>query len=203
MRREALRTVVLVSGSGSNLEALLKAHEASQLPDVQFVGVISSRPGVLALERARKWSIPSHVVDPTNYPTVEATEEALLSVLTGAGAELICLAGYLRKLGPRVIDRYRGRILNIHPALLPKYGGAGMWGHHVHEAVLAAGDADSGCTVHLVDEEFDHGAVVAQARVPVLPGDSPDTLAARILEQEHRLFPNALKAFSAQLRAQL
>ena len=105
------------------------------------------------------------------------------------GCDLVVLAGYLKLVPAEVIDRYRGRILNVHPALLPAFGGKGMYGHRVHEAVLASGARESGATVHLVDEVYDRGAILAQARVPVLPGDDPETLAARVLEVEHRLLP--------------
>ena len=112
---------------------------------------------------------------------------------------MVCLAGYLKKVGPEIIGRFRGRILNIHPALLPKFGGPGMYGHQVHEAVIAAGEKESGCRVHMVDEEFDHGPILAQAQVPVLPGDTPDTPAARILEQEHGLYPKTIRRISESL----
>ena len=107
--------------------------------------------------------------------------------------QVVALAGYMKMLGPRTLDAYRNRILNVHPALLPKFGGQGMYGERVHRAVLASGDSVSGVTVHLVDEEYDRGPVVAQTEVPVLPGDTPDTLAARVLEQEHILYPETIQ----------
>lgn len=193
------RVAVLVSGGGSNLEALLAAKAAGKLPKVEFVLVVSNRPGVLALERARKYAVPSLVMERPAFANEEGFQWALEQVLVQVDAEVVCLAGYLRLLGKNIIERYRGRILNIHPALLPKYGGAGMYGRHVHEAVLKAGEKESGCTVHLVDEEFDHGPILAQTRVPVLEGDTPEQLAARILEQEHRLYPEVLRQFTENL----
>ena len=188
------RLAALVSGAGSNLEAILQAQEAPDFP-AKVVVVVSSRAGVMALERANRRSIPAQVLERRSFLTDMEYDHALLKILGAARTDLICLAGYLRKIGPAVIEQYRGRILNIHPALLPQHGGAGMWGHHVHEAVLAAREPESGCTVHLVDEEFDHGEVLAQARVRVLPNDTFQTLAARVLEQEHQLYPKAIKQF--------
>src|SRR5262249_48872534 len=144
---------------------------------------------------------PSAVVERGRLASEDEFQNEILVKLTQSKAELICLAGYLRKLGPGVIARYRGRILNIHPALLPKFGGAGMYGHYVHEAVLAAGERESGCTVHVVDEEFDHGQILAQVKVPVLSGDTPDALAARILEREHKLYPKVIREFCEQLNS--
>ena len=193
------RLVVLASGGGSNLEAILEAQARGELP-VKVVLVISSRPDAFALQRARKRDILTAVIEKDMFPDEEQYDQMMLDVLSGARPDLICLAGYMRKLGPRIIEQYHGRILNIHPALLPKYGGKGMFGKNVHEAVLRAGEKESGCSVHLVDEEFDHGPVLAQARVPVLPGDTADTLAARVLAQEHKLYPQAIKEFCATLR---
>ncbi|MGQ0645133.1 MAG: formyltransferase family protein, partial [Elusimicrobiota bacterium] len=118
------------------------------------------------------------------------------------GVELVCLAGFLLKLEPGLIRRFPGRILNVHPALLPKFGGLGMYGRFVHEAVLKAGEKESGCTVHAVDEEFDHGPVLMQARVPVLPGDTPEVLAERVLREEHRLYPEAVRQAVVRIAAE-
>jgi phosphoribosylglycinamide formyltransferase-1 len=180
---------VLVSGGGSNLEAILAAQESGQLNGGKVVLVISSKSGVGALDRARNHKIDAVVLEPG----------ALLAKLIEVRTDVVCLAGYLRKLNPDIIQRYRGRILNIHPALLPKFGGPGMYGRFVHEAVLKAGERESGCSVHIVDEEFDHGPVLAQVRVPVLPGDNAEKLAARILEQEHKLYPKMIREFCEKL----
>jgi len=189
---------VLVSGGGSNLQAILDAQEAGALPDIQVALVLSSKMGVMAIERAHRHKIDSTVVERSWFSDDAAFQTAILKELVNARIDVVCLAGYLKKLGPDIIQTFQGRILNIHPALLPKYGGPGMYGHFVHEAVLAAGEKESGCTVHVVDEEFDHGPVLAQARVPVLPADTPESLAARVLEEEHRLYPLTLKEFCRQ-----
>lgn len=196
---DRLRAAVLVSGGGSNLEALLRAAEQGDIPGVRFVLVVASKPGIGAIARASSHHVDSVVIHPADFENDAAFQDAVLSALQNAGIQLVCLAGYLRKIGPGIIQRYRGRILNIHPALLPKYGGAGMWGHHVHEAVLAAGDKESGCTVHVVDEEFDHGPILAQSKVPVKPGDTADTLAARVLEQEHQLYPRVVRDYAEKI----
>ncbi len=143
------------------------------------------------LELARQRGIPTlELADP-------AEGRAWLAALSAHRIDLVVLAGYLKLVPDTVIDRYRGSIINIHPALLPAFGGPGMYGRRVHEAVLASGSTVSGATVHLVDEVYDHGAVLAQARVPVLTGDTPDTLAARVLDAEHRLLPAVVLAAAA------
>lgn len=186
-----VRVAVLVSGGGSNLQALLD----DKVPFIEFVLVLSSKKDAFALERARNAGVSTALVDRKSSVSEDAFQTEVLKQLQAARPDVICLAGYLRKLSPQIVKAYRGRILNIHPALLPKHGGPGMYGHFVHEAVIAAGEKESGCTVHLVDEQYDHGATLAQARVPVLPTDTPETLAARILEQEHELYPNTLREF--------
>jgi formyltetrahydrofolate-dependent phosphoribosylglycinamide formyltransferase len=175
-----IRIAVLASGRGSNLEALLEALAARG--DAEIVLVASDRVEALALDRARARGIEAAVVAP-------ADENDLLELLERARIDWLVLAGYLRRVPPRVVRRYRNRILNIHPALLPAHGGKGMYGERVHRAVLEAGEKTSGASVHLVDEEYDRGPVLAQAEVPVEPGDTPATLAARVLEAEHRLLP--------------
>jgi phosphoribosylglycinamide formyltransferase-1 len=194
-----VRVAVLVSGGGSNLEAILKARENGDLPGVEVVLVLSSRPDAYALVRAKSRGIPTAVVERRAFGTEEAFQKAVLEALRNVQPDAVCLAGYLRKLSPEIIQHFRGRILNIHPALLPKYGGEGLYGRHVHEAVLAAGEKESGCTVHVVDEEYDHGPVLAQVRVPVLADDTADRLAARVLEEEHKLYPRVLREFCEKL----
>jgi phosphoribosylglycinamide formyltransferase-1 len=192
------RIAVLVSGGGSNLEAILQAQESGELP-AQVVLVLSSRSDAFALERAKRRSIPTAVIERKLFVSESAYQAAVLATVQRAEPHVICLAGYLKKLSPEFIAAYRGRILNIHPALLPKFGGAGMYGRFVHQAVLKSGDQDSGCTVHLVDEEFDHGPTLAQARVPILPDDTEETLAARVLAEEHRLYPQTIRIFCEKL----
>ncbi len=202
-RQPTVKIAVLVSGSGTNLESILEAEKSGRLGEAKVVLVISSKAGVFALERARQRGIPRQVIDPKSFPTMRSFDQDLLNALQAAQTDVVCLAGFLRKLGPDVIRRFEGRILNIHPALLPKHGGAGMYGHFVHEAVIAAKETVSGCSVHLVDDEFDHGAVISQAQVPVLPHDSPQDLAVRVLEQEHILYPKTIADFCHKLKGVL
>jgi len=173
---------VLVSGGGTNLQALLDALHDS--PIARVARVISSRPDAGALERARRAGVPTTVLHDANDPA------ELQSAL--AGAQLVVLAGYLKLVHSSVVARFRGRMINIHPALLPAFGGPGMYGHRVHEAVLASRAKESGATVHFVDEAFDRGAIIAQEKVPVQKGDTAETLAARVLEAEHRLLPRVV-----------
>lgn len=189
---KGLNLAVLISGGGTNLQALIDACEKSDFP-AQINVVISNRPGVGGLDRAAKAGIPSHVVDHKDHDSRESFEAALNETLEKYDVDLVCLAGFMRILTPVFIDRWAGRILNTHPALLPKHGGEGMFGHHVHEAVLAAGDSESGASIHLVIAECDQGPVIVQRSVPVMPGDTPDSLAARVLEQEHIAYPEAVR----------
>jgi phosphoribosylglycinamide formyltransferase 1 len=182
---------VLASGGGSNFEALAK----SKIPGGTVRLLVVNKPGVGALDRARRLGVEALVVEPKTFPDREAFYGRVADELEGRGIRLVCLAGFLLKIEPGFIRRFPGRILNIHPALLPKFGGKGLWGHYVHEAVLGAGEKESGCTVHVVDEEYDHGPILAQARVPVLPGDTPDALAARVLKEEHRLYPGTVASY--------
>ncbi|HEV8395588.1 MAG TPA: phosphoribosylglycinamide formyltransferase [Gemmatimonadales bacterium] len=177
MTDEPVRVAVLVSGGGTNLQALLDALHNS--PVARVARVISSRPAAGALERARRAAVPTTVLRDPNDPA------ELLAAL--GDAQLVVLAGYLKLVPRSVVSRFRGRMINIHPALLPDFGGPGMYGHHVHDAVLASGAKESGATVHFVDEAFDRGKIIAQEKVRVKPGDTPDSLAARVLEAEHRL----------------
>jgi phosphoribosylglycinamide formyltransferase-1 len=193
------RVAVLASGGGTNLQALLD-HAASGGAGYRVVVVVSDRPGAGALERARRARVPAHVVPVAGGPDAES-EAALLAVLEGHGADLVALAGYLRLVPGAVVDRYRGRIVNVHPAPLPRFGGKGMYGERVQRAVLDAGVEESGPTVHLVDEEYDRGEVLAHERVPVLPDDTPESLAARVLAAEHALYPRVLDRLAARLGA--
>lgn len=184
-----MHVAVAVSGRGSNLDALLRALGPGA--PARVVLVLSDRSDAPALERAAARGIPA--------VTLREPSESRewLEALERHAADLVVLAGYLKLVPAEVVAGYRGRILNVHPALLPNFGGKGMYGRRVHEAVLASGARESGATVHLVDEVYDRGAILGQARVPVLPGDDPDTLAARVLELEHRLLPAAVLAAAA------
>lgn len=180
-----IRIAVLASGRGSNLEALFAA--LADRADAGIVLVAGDRADAPALDRARRRGVETAVLAPD-------AERAMIQRLEAARVDWIVLAGYLKRVPPGVVRRWRNRILNVHPALLPAHGGRGMYGARVHRAVLAAGEPTSGASVHLVDEEYDRGPVVARAEVPVLPGDTPETLAARVLEVEHRLLPEVVLA---------
>lgn len=186
------RIAVLCSGGGSNLQAILDAIDAGEIPG-QVVLVVSNRKSAHALERARARRIEACFL--SRKELGDRYDDVLLRLLQAAQADLVVLAGYLAIVGPQVVSAYRGRMMNIHPALLPDFGGMGMYGHHVHEAVLQSGAPKSGVTVHFVDEKADHGPIIAQREVPVLPGDTPDTLADRVLREEHILLPDCVKAF--------
>lgn len=184
-----MRVAVAVSGRGSNLEALLQS--LGEDAPARVVLVLSNRPDAGALERARAHGVPTEVLpDPTDAAD-------WLDRLEHHRVDLLVLAGYLKLVPAAVIARYRDRIVNVHPGLLPAFGGRGMYGHRVHDAVLASGARESGATVHLVDEVYDRGAILAQGRVPVLPDDTPDRLAARVLQVEHRLLPAVVLAAAA------
>lgn len=178
------KVAVLVSGGGTNLQALIDKVADGQLSEVELVKVISSKEGAFALERAAKAGIPTAV----------AKEQAdVLRELSESGAELIVLAGYMKVLSAEIIKNYRNRIINIHPSLIPKYCGKGFYGIRVHQAVIAGGETESGATVHYVDEGVDTGEIILQRKVPVEPGDTPEELAARVLEVEHVILAEGLK----------
>ncbi len=193
-----LNAAVFASGSGSNFQALLDAEAAEGAP-WRTVLLVSDRGSARALERAEHAGVDSRVIEVSRRPAEEVASE-MLGALESAGVEVVFLAGYLRLVPAPVVDRYRNRILNIHPALLPAFGGKGMWGRHVHTAVLEAGCRVSGPTVHLVDEVYDRGMILAQWPVPVLNGDTPEVLAARVLAAEHRLYPQAAAHLCRALR---
>ncbi len=182
--------VVLISGSGSNLQALLDAA-ADDLPlDVR--AVISNRPEAYGLQRATRACVPGRVLDHTRFPDRPAFEAALGELIDGFAPTLVLLAGFMRILTAEFVARYAGRMVNIHPALLPAYPGL-----HTHRRCLEAGDAEHGASIHFVTAEVDGGPVFMQARVPVEAGDDAETLAARVLAQEHRLYPAAVRLLCA------
>jgi phosphoribosylglycinamide formyltransferase-1 len=190
-----VRTAVLISGRGSNMTALI---EASQSPDffAEIVLVLSDDPTAPGLSFARKLGVAAEALDFRAYTGKPAFEAALVARLLGAQAEIVCLAGFMRVLSAPFVERWRGRLLNIHPSLLPN-----LRGLHTHERALAQGLAEHGCTVHLVEAEVDAGPILAQARVPVLPSDDAGALAARVLKEEHRIYPQALDAVARSLCA--
>ena len=189
------RIALFISGTGGNALNLLRACHEGRVPAVPVLGLASS-PKAGGIERLEAEGLPMAVVVRKDFDSDEAFSEACYAAAEAAGTEVICLCGWLKKLA--VPRRWEGRILNIHPGLLPRFGGAGMYGMHVHRAVLAAGEAESGATVHLVDGEYDHGRILGQMRVPVLPGDAPEDLQKRVYAAEMALFPKALAAYLAE-----
>lgn len=183
---------VLISGSGTTLVNLARQVAAGTLP-VTIVGVISSRSGVAGLDRARELGLPVKIVERKAYPDTGRFSDQLTAALDTWRPDIICMAGFLSLW--QIPPHYAGRVLNIHPALLPKFGGRGMHGAKVHEAVIAAGETQSGCTVHLADNQYDHGPVILQQTCPVLPGDTPQSLAARVFAEECLAYPEAIRHF--------
>ena len=183
-----VRVAVLASGGGTNLQALLDGLNGANNKAARVSRVISNRSDAGALDRGRQAGVPTYALsDPTN------ADEYLEAI---GDAQLVVLAGYLKLVPSAVVSRFDWRMINIHPALLPEFGGPGMYGIKVHQAVLAAGKKESGASVHYVTEEYDRGEVIARARVPVLPGDTAETLAARVLTAEHRLLPHVVTVMS-------
>lgn len=193
--RQRLRLAIFASGSGSNMQSIVDAVERGDL-DITVALVVSNKTDAGVLDRARVHGIPFIVLDPRSYAEEEVYTEELLGHLESHGVNFVALAGYLRKIPARVVTRFKGRMLNIHPALLPSFGGKGYYGLKVHRAVLEHGAQWSGATVHLVDEEYDTGPIVIQEPVKVEPDDTPESLAARVLKTEHRIYPMALKIFA-------
>lgn len=182
----------LVSGGGTNLQTIIDAIDYGRI-DAEIGIVISNKAGVYALERAALHHIPNRVIDHRQYQSIIEFTRAILEVMQAFRIDLICLAGFLRIIDRLLVDAYPNRILNIHPALLPAFGGKGMYGHCVHEAVISSGVKYSGATVHLVTDETDVGPIIAQGIVAVEDNDTPDSLAAKVLEIEHQIYPHAIK----------
>jgi phosphoribosylglycinamide formyltransferase-1 len=183
---------VFLSGGGTTLQNLIDRIADGSLP-TRIVQVVSSRPDAFGVERAKAAGIPVEIVPRKSFTSVEAFSERNFELCRKAGAKLVCLAGYLQLL--RIPEDYRGRVINIHPALLPAFGGKGMYGHFVHEAVLQAGARVSGCTVHFVDDQYDHGQIIGQKEVKILEADTPETLAVRVFEAECELYPKVIRMF--------
>ena len=192
---DEMRLAVFASGGGTNFQAILDAMGRDDLPATPAC-CVSNTPDAGALDRARRHDVPTAVIEPADHDTAAGFGDAILDVLSAHNVTFVALAGYMVKVPPNVVDAYRGRMTNVHPALLPAFGGKGMYGMHVHEAVLDYGVHWSGVTVHLVDEEYDHGPVVLQEPVPVYEDDTPDALAERVKTVEHRLYPYALRLFA-------
>jgi len=189
---------VMASGGGSNFKAIIDRIGAGDL-EAQCKFLITNNAGCGAVNHAKEYGIPVHHISGKTHPEQAAYEAAMLEVLNKYDVDLLILAGYMKALPLCMLQRMPDRILNIHPSLLPKFGGKGFFGHHVHEAVLAAHETESGPTVHLVSEEIDCGRVLAQTKVPVMPDDTADTLAARVLVQEHALYWKTIKEYAESL----
>jgi phosphoribosylglycinamide formyltransferase-1 len=191
-----LRLGFLASHGGSNMQAILDSIQAGALDAVPALA-ISNNSKSTALERARAEGIPWKHLSSATHPDPDDLDRAILAALREQRVNLVILAGYMKKIGAATLGAYANRILNIHPALLPKFGGKGMYGMNVHEAVLAAGETVSGATIHLVDPLYDHGRILARRETPVEPGDTPETLQARVLKAEHRLYSDTIQAIAS------
>ena len=189
----ALRLAVLLSGGGTTLQNLIDRAAAKTL-DVQIVLVVSSRAQAYGLERARQAGIPAEAVCRKDFPDTPSFGAAIWSEIDKADVGLVVMAGFMSLLP--IPESYEGRIMNVHPALIPAFSGKGMYGRHVHQAVLDKGVKVTGVTVHFVDEHYDHGPIIVQSAVPVLEGDSPETLAGRVQAEERELYPQAIQLFA-------
>ena len=188
------KIAIFASGGGSNFKAIFSKILSGNIP-AEICLVISNNPNCGAVKFASEQGKEILVLNQNRFPDSKIRENTLLTALVTRKIDLICLAGYMKLLPERIIKEYKDRILNIHPALLPQFGGKGFYGMKVHEAVIASGVAESGVTVHLVDEEYDHGKIIAQEKVKIMPGDTATTLAERVLKVEHELYPRVVQAF--------
>ena len=184
--------VFFASGSGTNFQSVINAVTAGKI-NARIMGLVSNKPDIGAVGRAQKHNIATKVLNPTTFANQQAYEDVLLDTLEKWAPDLIVLAGYLLKIPTSVIKKYEGKIINIHPALLPKYGGKGFYGMNVHKAVIEAGEPESGCSVHFVTEVYDEGPVISRKTVPVKSTDTPEKLASRVLKQEHKLLPEVIQ----------
>lgn len=190
-----LNIAVLASHSGTTLQSIIDACEAETL-QARVSLVVSNNSGAMAAERAARHAIPFCHLSSRTHPDPDDLDEAICNALDKHDPQLVVLAGYMKKLGQRTIERFNGRILNTHPALLPKHGGQGMYGDRVHEAVIAAGERETGVTIHLVDAEYDQGPIVAQCRIPVLPDDDARALAERVQQREKPFLIETLQSIA-------
>lgn len=197
VKSKPLKLAVLISGSGSNLQAIIDACKGHNFP-AQIEVVLSNTPDAYGLERAKAANIDAHVINHKNFENREAFDEALLQKLSEYGVDLICLAGFMRILTADFVHQWPNKIINTHPSLLPKHGGKGMYGEHVHKAVLAANDDISGCSIHYVVPEVDQGPVIIQKQVPVMDTDTADTLAQRVIAQEHIAYVEAISKIALE-----
>lgn len=192
------RIAIFGSGGGSNAQVLLDAMKEPGYP-AEAVLIFSNKADAGILQRGKDAGVMTLYLDPKGYDSRENFDQVLVNMLLELKVEIICFAGYMRIVTPVLIKAFEGRILNVHPALLPKFGGPGMYGHHVHEAVIRAGEKESGASVHVVTEGVDEGEIILQAKVAVLPGDTAESLAKRVLEQEHLIYPQALRMLAEKL----
>jgi phosphoribosylglycinamide formyltransferase 1 len=190
--KSELRIAVFISGSGSNLQSIIDNCASGNIP-ARVALVVSSRDDAYGLTRAKNAGIDTAIYRRKEFADSSAADDFLVTLLDKYDIDLISLAGYLKMVPAAVIRKFPGRIINIHPGLLPKYGGKGMYGHFVHEAVIRNKEKETGVTIHIVDEIYDHGQVLAVQKVPVFPEDMPDELASRVLKVEHALYPKILK----------
>lgn len=193
---EKLKIAVFASGKGSNFLAILKAIKQGVITNAEIMLLISNKADAGALDIARTNNIPAAHLDQKQFSSEGEFTETLLSILERHGINFIVFAGYLKKLSATIVRRFRNRIVNIHPALLPSFGGKGMYGLRVHKAVLASGAKTTGATVHIVDEEYDHGPIVLQKTVNVASDDTPETLEEKVLQIEHQLYPEVIRLFA-------
>jgi len=199
MSEEPITLAVLISGSGTTLVNLVEHIAAGKL--LARIGVvIASRPAIAGIDRARNAGLPCQVIARNDYPDVESFSRDVFARCQQAGAQLVCLAGWLSLL--QIPKQWEGRVINIHPALLPNFGGKGMYGHHVHQAVLQSGDKQSGCTVHYATNQYDSGPIILQRTCPVLPDDTAETLARRVFEEEKIAYPQAIEMIRKGLSEQ-
>ncbi len=190
--------VVFASGSGSNFQSIIDAISSGSL-SANISGLITNKDLIRAIDRARKVDIPVSVLNPSEFESTEEYENRLLEILQENNADLLILAGYMKKIPSAVVNKYEDRILNIHPSLIPKHCGKGFYGLKVHESVLDSGDEETGCTVHIVNKEFDDGPILAQSKVSVQSDDTPETLAKRVLAEEHKLYPKVIQEYLNKL----
>ena len=191
-----MRLAFLASGRGSNMQSILSACDEGRLQS-RPVLLISNNANAGAFEIARQAGLKTFHMSSKTHPQADELDQAMTTILDDQQIDLVILAGYMKKIGPEMLRKYSNRILNIHPSLLPEFGGQGMFGMHVHEAVVAAGKQESGATIHLVNDEYDQGRILLQASVELQPGDDAATVAKRVLKIEHELYPAALAKIEA------
>ena len=190
---DPVKIAVLVSGGGTNLQAIIDGIEQKTITNTEIAVVISNNPGAYALERAKKHGIEAVCISPKEYESRAAFNEDFLRRLDAYEVDLVVLAGFLVRVPDLLLHAYPGKIINIHPALLPKFGGKGMYGDKVHEAVVAAGEKESGITIHYINEHYDEGSIIFQATCPVLPDDSPEEVAKKVHALEYEHFPRIVE----------